>query len=685
MAAALSTRAQQPAAMPRAAPETGAAGTPLRPVPTFCVRNLDMAERDEFLAVSIPFKPGEIPDEQALSAYVVEGRPTAWRTLIRHPDGSILMAQAQARFVVGPYAQGRFSIVPGAALTALGKFTAPPIKIKLLWTDEQGVTRACTTVRDKVMEQTALRQVLRYRGAITNEQGREPLGLTVWSETWADCPRGYLSLMAAADALEKPVPVVKIKELAIETDGTEIVPLWPQKEKGLVARQTTNGTRVVLLRDHYMVDNSGKAYRFAWGPVGDRSLQGMADRPLYPLCTPETFKSRQAAIGILGYVPSLAQGATPEKATAFMDRRWPDEHLAETGPWDHLGYTCSQSPGATGDQADFGVLALYRTYQSGHPGELMSAMAAGYRESCRINHFYGLDAKKLLRAKVVFWTERINERAVADGVLGRTKAHWDAIYNGGYRYWCGYDEEHMSLNSVYEAWSLTGDPFLWEELNLHYQHLALCYLNDAWHKGGIGNRAMGRMAHAALLCARAVGDPWVVQGIIEKFRQHALPAFERNKAEFPGVAAFALWRNVTDGRQPRLNEGMPGRGNDMVCNWQDGLIAWAVGQLPDPTMKQMAYEVGKSMCLNGFDFGDGTLKTYYAAWDPSRCSKGGIGETWYYPSMRWAATEAIRRQDLDAGRMKEAADRVLAKIAIPERLEGGAFAPSHRWTAIPEK
>ena len=90
-------------------------------------------------------------------------------------------------------------------------------------------------------------------------------------------------------------------------------------------------------------------------------------------------ESREAAIGILGHVPPLPDGVTAVQACAFMDKLSAGEYQAGAKPWDHLGYTCSQQPGATGDQADFGVLALFRTYETGHPGELYNVMPAMFR------------------------------------------------------------------------------------------------------------------------------------------------------------------------------------------------------------------------------------------------------------------------------------------------------------------
>ncbi len=649
----------------------------------FTVLNPSDTLRDECLCVSIPFAPGSVADETALARLTIRGVPTAWRVLTRYPDKSIMMAQAQGRLPLRPGERATLAIVPGKALAAApapAPMPAATPQVKLVWTDPEGQVLSAVTRADSVLEKTALRTVTRLRGVVVDPAGKEPLGLTVWLEDWRDNPHGYMDVMVACDSLDRPVPLVHFRELALEVKGLRVRPLWPQKEKGLKVKDSDDGTTVVLICDDFFADNQGKAYRLAYGPVGDEYVDRMAEAPLYPLATPETFKDRQQAIGILGCVPALPEGVSAQKAWDVLEGRWRAEYRSAKGPWDALGYACMPGPGATGDQADFGVLAMFRTYQTGHPGELTNVMPAMFRESCRINHFFGLDARALLAQKAVFWTERINERIWTG--LGRDEKHWQAVYQSRHHGWSGYDEEHYSLNHLYEAWTLTGNWMLQAELALHQTHITLCYLNHFRYAGGLGNRTMGRVVHAALLAARATGDPWVVEAIVRKFHRHAVPRFEALKEKYAaaGLAAFAVWEGVADRRVPFEKIGS----RDLVCNWQEGLIDWAVGQLPDKRIRQMAYEAGRCMCLNGFDQATGRLKTYYAAADPSRFESGGIASSWYYPSMRWAAAEAARRRDPAAERMQNAADAVLAGIRSGS-LEGGAFAPWQRWTAVPEQ
>ena len=647
-------------------------------VAKFTVLNTSDVARDEYLCVSIPFKPGQV----ALNKLVIEGKPTGWRVLTRYPDKSVMIAQAQAKLALKPNEKATFKIVPGEALPVPMDVVEPVLKLTLELTTEGGKVLKAAVKRGKTLEQTGLRTVARYRGVITNADGKEPLGITVYKETWHNHSRGHMDVMIASDSLHKPLPVVKFKQLALVAEGIRLAPLWPQKEGQIEVTTEGQRTRVVLLGSDYIGDNTGKAYRFAYGPIDDGYVETMAGRPLYPLATPATFKARQAAIGILGYVPALAKGVTEKKAWDYLGATYLGRYKGPKGPWDHLGYACMKGPGATGDQVDFGVLAMFRTYQSGHPGALYNIMPAMFRESCRMNQFYGLDAQDLIPKKVVFWTERFHHRMMGPVTLGRGQKHWDIIYKGRYHHgWSGYDDQHFSLNHKYEAWTLTGNWLLHGQLAGHYQTIALGQLNHFWYSHGIGQRAMGRVTHAALLASRATGDDWLVAELVKKYVKHALPAFRANQKRY-GVAAIALWRNMKDGRVPNLAE--PGKPNDLVCNWQEGLIAWAVGQLPDKRMKQMAYEAGKTMCLTGFDFESRRVKTYYSAADPSKFTTGGIGSTWFYPSMRWAATEAIRRGDPDAAKMKLAADTVLRGIR-GGKLEGYVFAPYQRWTAIPEK
>ena len=141
---------------------------------------------------------------------------------------------------------------------------------------------------------------------------------------------------------------------------------------------------------------------------------------------------------------------------------------------------------------------------------------------------------------------------------------------------------------------------------------------------------------------------------------------------------------MKDGRVPDFVDGVTVKVNDVVANWQEGLIGWAVAQLPSKKAKQMGYEAGRCMGTIGYDHIGGGPKTYYAAADPSRFKKGGIGTSWFYPSIRYAATEAARRGDPDAEKLKLAADQMLTNLR-QARLEDGVFAPYHRWTAIPEQ
>ena len=648
----------------------------------FIVLNTCEFGRSEYLGVSIPFNKGQVPAGKDLNALVIEGKPTAWRPLMHYDDGSVMMAQAQAKFDLAPNSKAKFKISAGTAVTGKMKANQNALNMELIWVDNDGKRHATSAAVVEVLEHTAFRHVTKYRGVI-RQGDKEALGLTVWKYATKDADWGHFDILFGLDSMENPLPLVELKSATLRFDNLEVHPMWGHKY-GDIQGVTVDGndTVITLERDFRMLDNECRAYRAVWGKPGDKKLKMLADNPLYPLATPATFKAREQAIGVCGYVPPLLHGATEQDAWSHVDNTWRAEYERTAGPTDHLGYTCMKSPGATGDQADFGVLRMFRTYQSGHPGLLQDIMPAMFREALRMNNFYGLKASDYADTDVYFWTEKSNERMGNGGKIGRGQKHWDTVYANRGEMWMGYDLQHYSLNYKYEAWTLTGNWYLYHQMEQHYQHIALGWIYGPFENMGTANRALGRTLHAAMLAQRVVGDPSLMQKIIEIKLPFTLETMKKNREKFES-SAIGVWENASDGRIPKLNQGTEWPKNDVVCNWQEGLMLWSLALVPDKASQETAFEAGRELCLKGYDMKTGKVKDYYLVHDPSKYFSSGYFNGWVYPSMRMAATQAVRRNHPDAKAMVAAADAVGKSIFGSNN--DGPFCTGYRFGAIPPR
>ncbi len=98
----------------------------------FIVLNTCEFGRSEYLGVSTPFNKGQVPAGKDLNALVIEGRPTAWRPLMHYDDGSVMMAQAQAKFDLAPNHKAKFKIDAGMAVTGKMKADQNALNMELV-------------------------------------------------------------------------------------------------------------------------------------------------------------------------------------------------------------------------------------------------------------------------------------------------------------------------------------------------------------------------------------------------------------------------------------------------------------------------------------------------------------------------------------------------------------------------
>ena len=235
--------------------------------------------------MSVPFARGKIRD---LTTVAVVGRPTAWRTLQKWPDGSVRVAQAQLTDSIGPKETRKYSVVTKASALG-GPFVQHP------WVESRypgfGFFSVVTD-RDKVpyyaaisgdgetLEETQLIRTRRFRLYHRNPNGtigiaRDFLTATIYLTEHRHTPIATVDLVIGNDYLgsDSPAsskdpnlyPLGSVAFASVEAGfkGVECEPRYKgQNWIGEPYDDALGNKRYWLLGEDYMADAVTKRWRY---------------------------------------------------------------------------------------------------------------------------------------------------------------------------------------------------------------------------------------------------------------------------------------------------------------------------------------------------------------------------------------------------------------------------------------
>ncbi|MGE3175209.1 MAG: hypothetical protein AB7O97_21460 [Planctomycetota bacterium] len=509
------------------------------------------AARTATVLASVPFPWGRVQDPNEWS---IDGAATAWRVLQRWPDDTVRIAQAQWVMALPAASQQVLPVVQTANPRTL-PFAPHPVFAADLPGFEGEVTdpfgtiyRAAFAGPGETLHATELVRVRRHRGyhqAVTpGGIGRDYLSSTFYVTEFAaenqvlvdwilgndylgaDDPQG------SADPNLHPLGGVDIGRAAFRSRGADVVLPYRPVTQGIeaVAAEPDGHLSCTVMRDTYLSDGQTRRYRFLLlrddpallppqrGAARAAALQAMTE-PLRPLATHDSWRQTHA-LGLLG-----GPGAPPTDAVLRATLDFTDWVTAS-----HFGTFGSQgdpqTTGQTGTPRN-GPLSpeLAHAVQSRDPRLLEMLEQKAWTQALRPYHLYGLRVER--GDDILLWDgiplfpgsrdlsrESLGRRAL---LANDPYAAWRVRARGGPRAhgFQHFDEEHFSMDLLFDHWSISGDAWALEELRQ------------------LGESLRGLLRPAGYITATvqtARAEGWCMQGLVQafvatgdlRFRDHAL-------------------------------------------------------------------------------------------------------------------------------------------------------------------
>lgn len=217
---------------------------------------------------------------------------------------------------------------------------------------------------------------------------------------------------------------------------------------------------------------------------------------------------RWPAWGLWGKAPPTVMPATINAEAAS------ESGMAWANPFSWCGYILAETPGQTGEQAEFGAWHHVSTV-GGYTAKLLwYQQRAAMREVCRPVHYVEADGSWVQARNHPRWVTWSNETHWNSGVspdrLGRT--HSGSVTIGG---WRGWDDQHEGGLFANEQWRLTGSVGIerwilrpWVQTRL--SGWTLPSTNPGWATNDAGpGRAVGRtwLRTSQTIASFPAGDP----------------------------------------------------------------------------------------------------------------------------------------------------------------------------------
>ena len=581
------------------------------------VQNLAPFQRSEWASCVVPFAPGESAD-----AAHVDGRATTWHPFgARWPDGSWRQAECRFRTTLGPLAEERVALVPGAGPPlAEGGFGLLDHTIRVIARPRGRDAVAVELAPSAVLVDDAAHKVVLLRARIADT------GL-VAEATIEVCRGQEHAWFGIGLFFSDPTTTARtlwIDELALDTDGLVLV-LRHAGPLGVVSGPTADGSHHVLLRDTHLGDGQGLRRAGVLVPPLIGGVDGPArlrDDTLRAAMTcrllAATDWSASGAFGAFGYVPppppwlgapARLRSAMAKQHAGFV--RWLKTAAPE--PFRSPRYGLAASAHQAGDQPDFGVVALEQVAGTGIPSFLFEVEWSVLQEGCRPVHYFEADGRPLRAADHPQWVA-LNGRthyhlATSPDRLGKTDP--DADYDA--HRWFGKDSQHWSSNYLCAYYLLTADPQCLLEIRNEVQlFLASQTLRDGiWTSKSGNSRAAGRTMLAGTWLWLCTGDPALLERLRRRMHDVNVPQWEERRGrpadrvrpfvvygadpryfevgdepvwvpweEALCVTGFAAYQELTDDRSPAIVELVDGLASNLLRH------AWRVR---DDGTAQIAY------------------------------------------------------------------------------------------------
>lgn len=525
--------------------------------PEFVVENGSSRARTELIQASIPFPKGMV---QNLGACTVEGHDTAWRELQQWSDGSVRIAQAQFVDTLPAGARRNYRVIPGVAIVG-GTFQPHP------WVQSRiGSVRIGARVRDtfghpyeaelggggEVLQETDRMRVRRHRHHHLSESsggiGRDYLTSTWYVTEFRDSPavivdwvlgndyRGVDNHGGQSDPDLYPLGPVDVNEASIWFSDNVGVWTYEGGRHGVGNRQLDSGRAFYqVMSDTYIADGQTRRYRFVLSlidPAADPAdrqaaqdtIQAMAENPLRPLANWRTWKDTYAA-GLYGGPVQGPWNARPLAESEYYT--WRD--TAEFGTWGSYG---DAKPSATTGTPRNGPLSqeMAHAIQGDFPALLHKLELKAWAQAMRPYHLYGLQVGDT--QDILLWDgvplPVPSARDLSPESLGRRDMWANDPYsayrtrglNSGGHGWTWGDEEHFSVDLLFDYWTLTGDAWAHEEIRQLGQTLKGLHHYHGFSTSGVRPaRAEGWVMQAFVQVYQATQDENIKTYALERIRR----------------------------------------------------------------------------------------------------------------------------------------------------------------------
>ena len=549
-------------------PGGGGRGAPLDITPVFSVTNDDSSgERRDLVRASVPFPQGLVSD---LSTVGVSGFLTTWMPMQKWPDGSVRIAQAQFFDLLQAGETKRYEVArdvvavtdPYEHFEWIGAANDMFVGARVQDTFGNVYESRVQLGTGEVVQETSYVRVEKFRTYHRNAGGagiqrdgapRDYLTSTFYATTYKFLPyvtfdwivgNDYLGADNVTDPSDPnmhPLSSIDVERAHVFFEGFQDVKAHMGAEHEIFDQGVVGGQRVFEgMRETWLGDGQCRRFRlFAYrqdpasppenATLWSENFQRWASAPLYPLADLETWQQTEA-LGLLG-----GPIDPPANAAALGEseyNRWAGGN--HFGTWGSFGDTKSSATtgtprnGPTTQQASWAVM-------SGEHRLLKALEGMAMIQSSRTYHMYGLtttvDQDVLLWDGVPFRTpttpryagESFGRAALWQGgdpyAAYRVRAQIANRYHG----WNHYDDEHFSMDALFDHWTMSGDAATLDEIKM----LGECLKGLMRLTGRMANprpvRAEGWCMHSFVQAYLATQDPSYAEYARRRVKEVIIP------------------------------------------------------------------------------------------------------------------------------------------------------------------
>ena len=413
--------------------------------------------RSEWAPTGLPFPQGAL---EPSGSVLVSGVNHAFKTLERYADGSVRRALIDLPAIIGPYEERVYEFEASTLQPTGGFLPALP-----------GSLRVEVVVNGQMIAFTSWEtthvNATRWEGVSSAEIGNAVSGLRVYvySTAWTAQRFGRVTVILANDwKVRMSASPFQVFDARVRILGALGAPLfgWPH---GLQTTEQFHEWRLPV-SGGVIGDGARWGTTFTWadeqGPLP--AAYGASIYPLFGYPEPETEKAA-GAYGLYGSLKSDALGTTGDPY--FTRQHWESHRNfwlsnCPNSPWTGHGYW-TQQEGSTGGHPDWNPAPFL-------PDDL-SMTPRGIHRMLQLS-------LSRLRTPDHFSIERWDEFPNAGAFLGWVSAPYreSSDYSehlSGSNGWSGSDDAHREENARHRCYELTGEEWLYRELQATAQMACL--------------------------------------------------------------------------------------------------------------------------------------------------------------------------------------------------------------------